>query len=50
MNPFPEPIYTTRPLLPPLEEVTARLREVWDSRWVTNGGVQHERLETALRA
>jgi dTDP-4-amino-4,6-dideoxygalactose transaminase len=49
MNPFREPIYITRPLLPPLEAVTARLRQVWDSRWLTNNGAQHGRLEAALR-
>ena len=49
MIPFREPIYITRPLLPPLAAVTARLQEVWDSRWLTNNGVQHGRLETALR-
>jgi len=27
-EPFPEPVYVTRPLLPPLDEYTARLREV----------------------
>ena len=48
MIPFREPIYVTRPLLPPLEAVIARLREVWSSRWITNNGTQHERLEMAL--
>src|SRR5205814_2127803 len=48
-KPFDEPIYVTRPLLPPLETYTARLREVWQSRWLTNGGEQHERLTHALR-
>jgi dTDP-4-amino-4,6-dideoxygalactose transaminase len=49
MIPFAEPIYVSRPLLPPLEELTERLGEVWISRWLTNGGAQHERLEEALR-
>src|SRR5918993_1272346 len=48
-RPFDEPIYVTRPLLPPLGEVMARLDEVWASRWLTNAGAQHERLEAALR-
>ena len=50
MVPFDELIYVTRPLLPPLGEVVARLEDVWASRWLTNGGAQHERLEAALRA
>jgi dTDP-4-amino-4,6-dideoxygalactose transaminase len=49
MRPFSDPIYVTSPLLPPLEAVTARLGEVWRSRWLTNAGRQHERLEAALR-
>jgi dTDP-4-amino-4,6-dideoxygalactose transaminase len=49
MIPFRDPIYVTRPLLPPLEAVAARLQEVWGSRWLTNNGVQHGRLEAALR-
>lgn len=47
--PFDDPIFVTRPLLPPLAEVVARLEEVWASRWLTNAGAQHERLEAALR-
>lgn len=47
--PFDEPIFVTRPLLPPLAEVVSRLEEVWASRWLTNAGAQHERLEAALR-
>lgn len=32
------PIYVTRPSLPPLEEFTACLEEIWDSRVLTNDG------------
>src|SRR6185295_12671272 len=45
---FPEPIYVTRPLLPPLAKVTAKLEEVWASQWLTNKGPQHEQLEQRL--
>ena len=48
--PFDEPIFVTRPLLPPLAEVVSRLEAVWASRWLTNAGAQHEQLEAALRA
>jgi dTDP-4-amino-4,6-dideoxygalactose transaminase len=50
MTRFPEPIYVTSPLLPPLEAVMARLAEVWSSGWITNNGRQQELLESALRA
>ena len=46
---FADPVYVTRPLLPPLAALMDRLREVWDSRQLTNIGLQHERLEAALR-
>jgi dTDP-4-amino-4,6-dideoxygalactose transaminase len=42
------PIYVTRPFLPPLEEFLPSLREIWDSRILTNGGPFHDRLETEL--
>ena len=34
--PFDEPIYVTRPLLPPLASLTARLEEVWATQQLTN--------------
>ncbi len=48
--PFDEPVYVTRPVLPPLSSLMARLEEVWGTRQLTNLGSQHERLESALRA
>ena len=47
--PFAEPIYVTRPLLPPLASVMARFEEVWATQQLTNIGAQHEQLESALR-
>ncbi|MBM3817902.1 MAG: DegT/DnrJ/EryC1/StrS family aminotransferase [Acidimicrobiia bacterium] len=48
IRPFDEPIYVTRPLLPPLDALQGRLAEVWSSRWLTNAGEQHERLGAAI--
>lgn len=48
IRPFPEPIYVTRPLLPPVEEVTAKLTEIWSTQWLTNNGTQHELLERRI--
>jgi dTDP-4-amino-4,6-dideoxygalactose transaminase len=45
-----EPIYVTRPFLPPLEEFLPYLRQIWDSRRLTNNGPFHGQLEGALRA
>lgn len=47
---FAQPIYVTRPILPPLAALTARLEEVWATQQLTNIGAQHERLESTLRA
>jgi len=47
--PFATPVYVTRPLLPPLSSVMARLEAVWTTQQLTNVGQQHERLEAALR-
>lgn len=41
-------ITVTSPLLPDLEEFTDLLREIWDSRWITNNGTFHQKLEKAL--
>lgn len=45
---FAQPIYVTRPVLPPLAEYTALLQEVWASGWLTNNGAQHQALEAEL--
>ena len=47
--PFDDPIYVTRPLLPALPELMAKLEEVWAAQWLTNAGAQHQQLESALR-
>jgi dTDP-4-amino-4,6-dideoxygalactose transaminase len=49
LRPFKEPIYITRPPLPNLKKVVEGLKEVWESRWLTNGGPKHQLLEDNLR-
>ncbi len=46
---FEEPIYITRPLLPDLNKLTERLGQIWDTKWLTNAGHQHNTLEERLR-
>lgn len=48
MKPFPEPIYVTRPFLPPLPEFCEALQEIWDNRWLTNRGPIEIRFEKVL--
>jgi len=47
--PFSEPILVTRPLLPDIDLVNRRMKEIWASQWLTNGGAQHEELENQLK-
>lgn len=41
-------ITVTSPLLPDLDEFQGLLKEIWDSKWVTNNGQFHKQLEQAL--
>lgn len=41
-------ITVTSPLLPNLDEFQEMLKEIWESKWITNGGSFHKRLESAL--
>jgi dTDP-4-amino-4,6-dideoxygalactose transaminase len=41
-------IYVTQPQLPPLDEFLPYLRDIWDSKILTNGGPFHEKLENEL--
>ena len=43
-----DPLYVTRPELPPLEDFLPYLRQIWDSRVLTNGGPFHAQFEQAL--
>jgi dTDP-4-amino-4,6-dideoxygalactose transaminase len=46
---FPEPVFVTRPLLPELGAYVERLQGIWDRRWLTNHGQEHETLAARLR-
>ncbi len=41
-------ITVTSPLLPDLDEFNALLKEIWASKWITNNGQFHKRLEKEL--
>lgn len=41
-------ITVTSPLIPPLEEFNAYLKDIWDRKWLTNNGHYHQELEKAL--
>lgn len=44
------PILVTRPTLPPFEEYTSLIHQVWENRWLTNSGPLHEQLKSNLKA
>ncbi len=41
-------ILVTSPLLPPLEEFTPYLEQIWRTKWLTNNGHFHQQLEQEL--
>jgi len=41
-------ITVTTPLLPPLDEFTKLLEDIWKRKWITNNGHFHQELEKAL--
>jgi len=41
-------ITVTSPLLPDLDEFNELLKQIWDSKWITNMGQFHKQLEKAL--
>ncbi|MBD5338187.1 MAG: DegT/DnrJ/EryC1/StrS family aminotransferase [Bacteroides sp.] len=41
-------ITVTSPLLPDLEEFNGLLKEIWESKWITNNGSFHKQLEKEL--
>ena len=43
-----EKILVTSPLLPNLDDFQEMLKDIWESKWVTNNGKFHKELERAL--
>ncbi|MDA0381223.1 DegT/DnrJ/EryC1/StrS family aminotransferase [Vibrio owensii] len=41
-------ITVTSPLIPPLDELTPYLEDIWSRKWLTNNGHYHQELEKAL--
>ena len=44
------PVLVTRSSMPPFEEYSELIKELWESRWLTNMGDFHQRLEHELKA
>lgn len=48
MKRFEEPIFVTRPYLPPLEEFKRGCAEIWANQWLTNNGPMLKNFHAAL--
>lgn len=48
MNLPEKPIHVTQPFLPPLEEFLPYLKQIWETKLLTNGGPFHQELEQKL--
>lgn len=48
MTKLEHPLYVTQPALPPLEEFTGLLAQIWNSKVLTNNGPFHQQLEKEL--
>jgi dTDP-4-amino-4,6-dideoxygalactose transaminase len=44
-----EPIYVTKPFMPPFDEFVEGLKEIWGTHILTNYGPLHKELEKALK-
>ena len=47
---FDKPIYVTRPFLPPLDEFCEGLKEIWETRQLTNNGPILQRFSRILQS
>ena len=43
------PIQVTRSSMPPMDEYTDEIKDLWDTHWLTNMGVKHHKLEQMLK-
>lgn len=49
IKPFIKPIYITRPLMPSLNIFTDKLKHIWNSRWLSNNGLQLQTFEEKIQ-
>ena len=50
MKRFVQPVYVTRPYLPPLGEFQRGCAEIWKNQWLSNNGPMAQRFQAALAA
>ena len=42
-------ILVTRSSMPEIEEYIEEIKDIWDTHWLTNMGIKHNRLQTELK-
>jgi len=48
MQKLKQPIQVTRSSMPDFEEYMEEIKSIWDTHWLTNMGIKHEKLEVKL--
>ena len=43
-------INVTRSSMPPFDEYTEEIKELWETRWLTNMGKKHKQFESDLKS
>lgn len=49
MNHSVSPLYVVTPLLPDLNKLNVMMKDIWKSKYVTNHGPYHEKLQERLK-
>ncbi|MFJ8260437.1 DegT/DnrJ/EryC1/StrS family aminotransferase [Rummeliibacillus sp. NPDC094406] len=45
---MPKPIQVTKSSIPPYEQFIEEIKDLWESHWLTNMGIKHQKLEHEL--
>lgn len=48
MDKFKQPIQVTKSFLPPFEDYIEKIKNIWDTNWLTNNGPLHKELEEKI--
>jgi len=46
---FKDPIFVTRPLLPPIDDYKRKIEEIWNNQWLTNNGPLEQEFQKRLK-
>ena len=49
ITPFTQPIFVTKPFLPPFDYFSNSLKKIWENHWLTNRGPFLEAFESSLK-